>query len=212
MTYTEQMDSMLLWQILKTFKLVRLKNRFLSLKENLESLLMGNKQAIKITMESIRQRMVEVEQIHRRGKKVAITDTLVKDIGWLFRRIVYLTSQVNKLEDELETISKEKKELSDDNIMADKVKMLMERIQEAEEKMRVTKLEGQPLKRENNLLKQEMKLLQARTVKAERRAKQLAEELKKVEQKEGVIRKKPRPLSPMAKMKPIKKTQSSVSQ
>jgi len=173
---------------------------------------MGNKQAGKITMESIRQRMVEVEQIHRKGKKVAITNTLVKDIGWLFRRIGFLTSQANKLEDELEMMSKEKKELSDDNILADKVKMLMERIQEAEEKMRVAKLEEQPLKRENNLLKQEMKLLQARTQKAERCAKEFADELNKVEQQEVVKRKKPEPLPTMAKIKPTKRTRRPVPQ
>ena len=83
---------------------------------------------------------------------------------------------------------------------------------EAEEKMRVAKLEEQPLKRENNLLKQEMKLLQARTQKAERRAKEFADELNKVEQQEVVKRKKPGPLSPMAKMKPTKRTRRPVPQ
>ena len=133
---------------------------------------MGTHEASKVTMESIRQRMVEVERVHRNGKKVAITDTLVKDIGWLFRRIKFLTSQVRKLEAELEAMTKEKKELADQNFMADKVKMLMERVQEAEEKMREALQIKAPLKRENNALKQEMKLLQAQVQKAERREKE----------------------------------------
>ncbi len=142
---------------------------------------MGSHEASKVTMESIRQRMVEVERIHRRGKKVAITDTLVKDIGWLFRRIGFLTKQVRRLEFELEAAVKEKKELSDDNVMADKVKMLMERVQDAEEKMRSAQKDRQPLKRSNNSLKQEMKLLEARTKKAEMRAKELKSKLKKMQ-------------------------------
>ncbi len=142
---------------------------------------MGSDDASKVTMESIRQRMVEVERVHRRGKKVAITDTLVKDIGWLFRRIGFLSKQVRRLGFELEGALKEKKELSDDNVMADKVKMLMERVQDAEEKMRSAQKERQPLKRANNSLRQEMKLLEARTKKAERRAKEIASKLKKIE-------------------------------
>ena len=134
---------------------------------------MGSREASKVTMASIRQRMVDVERIHRKGKKVAISDTLVKDIGWLFRRIGYLTKQMRKLEFELETVVKEKKELSDDNVMADKVTMLLKRVQDAEEKMRAAEQERQPLKRANNSLKQEMKLLEARTQKAERRTKEL---------------------------------------
>ncbi len=141
---------------------------------------MGSEDASKVTMESIRQRMVEVERIHRKGKKVAITDTLVKDIGWLFRRIGFLTKQVRRLGFELEAALKEKKELSDDNVMADKVKMLMERVQSAEEEMRAAQKERQPLKRENNSLRQEMKLLEARTKKAEMRARELSNKLKKI--------------------------------
>ena len=140
---------------------------------------MGSREASKVTMESIRQRMVDVERIHRKGKKVAISDTLVKDIGWLFRRIGYLTKQMRKLELELETVVKEKKELSDDNFMADKVTMLMKRVQDAEEKMRVAEQDRKPLKRANNTLKQEMKLLEARTQKAERRTKELLARLQK---------------------------------
>ena len=68
---------------------------------------------------------------------------------------------------------KEKKELSDDNVMADKVKMLMERVQVAEEKMRAAEQERNPLKRANNSLKQEMKLIEARAQKAERQIKEL---------------------------------------
>lgn len=134
---------------------------------------MGSHEASKVTMGSIRQRMVEVERIHRKGKKVAISDTLIKDIGWLFRRIGFLTKQMRKLEFELEAAVKEKKELSDDNVMADKVIMLMKRVQNAEEKMRSAQQENKPLKRANNSFRQEMKLLEARTQKAERRAKEL---------------------------------------
>ena len=98
---------------------------------------MGSHEASKVTMQSIRERMVEVERIHKRGKKVAISDTLVKDIGWLFRRIGFLTKQMRKLEFELEDAVKEKKELKDDHIKVDKVKMLMDRVQAAEENMRL---------------------------------------------------------------------------
>lgn len=142
---------------------------------------MGSHEASKVTMGSIRQRMVEVERIHRKGKKVAISDTLIKDIGWLFRRIGFLTKQMRKLEFELEAAVKEKKELSDDNVMADKVKMLMKRIQDAEEKMRAAEEERKPLKRANNTLRQEMKLLEARTQKAERRTKEFLLRLQQYE-------------------------------
>ena len=142
---------------------------------------MGSHEASRVTMESIRQRMVEVERIHRKGKKVAISDTLVKDIGWLFRRIGFLSKQMRKLEFELETAVKEKKELSDDNVMADKVTMLMKRIQDAEEKMRAAEEERKPLKRANNTLRQEMKLLEARTQKAERRTKEFLLRLQQYE-------------------------------
>ena len=145
---------------------------------------MGSREASRITMESIRQRMVEVERIHRKGKKVAISDTLVKDIGWLFRRIGFLTKQMRKLEFELEVAVKEKKELSDNNVMADKVAMLMKRVQDAEEKMRAAEEERKPLKRANNTLKQEKKLLEARAQKAERRMKEL---LSRVRQSEKVM-------------------------
>jgi len=148
---------------------------------------MGSQEASKITMESIRQRMVEVERIHRNGKKVAISDTLVKDIGWLFRRIGFLASQVRKLEAELVAITKEKKELADDNFMADKVKMLMERVQEAEEKMRIAQQERAPFKRENNALKQELKLLQAQVQKAERRTNELAGKLMEFEEESVAV-------------------------
>ena len=148
---------------------------------------MGSQEASKVTMESIRQRMVEVERIHRNGKKVAISDTLVKDIGWLFRRIGFLASQVRKLEAELVAITKEKKELADDNFMADKVKMLMERVQEAEEKMRIAQQERAPFKRENNALKQELKLLQAQVQKAERRTKELTGKLMEFEEESVAI-------------------------
>ena len=80
---------------------------------------------------------------------------------------------MRKLESELVAITKEKKELADDNFMADKVVMLMQRMQEAEEKMRTAQQERAPLKRENNALKQELKLLQAQAQKAERHAKDL---------------------------------------
>lgn len=148
---------------------------------------MGSHEASKVTLGSIRLRMVEVERVHRRGKKTAITDTLVKDIGWLFRRIGFLTGQVRKLEAELEATTKEKKELSDDNILADKVKMLMSRLQESEEKLRIAQQENSPLKRENNGLKQEMKLLLAKTQKAERRAKEFARKLKEYEEKLDIV-------------------------
>jgi predicted nucleic acid-binding Zn-ribbon protein len=124
--------------------------------------------------------MVEVERIHRRGKKVAISDTLVKDIGWLFRRIGFLTKQMRKLEFELEAAVKEKKELTDDHIKVDKVKMLMDRVQAAEEKMRLAQKERQPLKRANTSLKQECNFLEARAQKAERRAKELEDKLKEM--------------------------------
>ena len=38
---------------------------------------MGTYEASKVTLESIRQRLIEVEQIHQRGKKVAISDVLI---------------------------------------------------------------------------------------------------------------------------------------
>ncbi len=143
---------------------------------------MGSHEASKVTLESIRQRMLEVEQVHRRGKKTAITDALIKDIGWLFRRIGFLTGQVRKLEAELEAMAKEKKELSDDNVLADKIKMLMSRLQDSEEKLRIVQQQISPLKRENNGLKQEMKLLLAKTQKAERRAAEYSAKLKEYEE------------------------------
>ena len=138
---------------------------------------MGSHEASKVTLESIRQRMLEVERVHRRGKKMAVSDTLIKDIGWLFRRIGFLTNQVRTLESELEGIIKEKKELSDDNIMTDKVKMLMERLQDNEDKLRIAQSESRPYKRENNSLRQEIRLIKAQAHKAERRAKDLFEQL-----------------------------------
>jgi len=141
---------------------------------------LGSHEASKVTMQSIRERMVEVERIHRRGKKVAISDTLVKDIGWLFRRIGFLTKQMRTLEFELEAAVKEKKELKDDHIKVDKVKMLMDRVQAAEENMRLAQKERQPLKRANTSLKQETKFLEARAQKAERRAKGLEDKLKEM--------------------------------
>lgn len=147
---------------------------------------MGSHDASEITMESIRQRMLEVEQIHRRGKKVAITDTLVKDVVWLFRRIGFLTNQVKKLEGELETLSKRKKELSVDNSTSDRIKMLMDRVRDAEEKMRAAQQEGTPLKRENKYLKQELKFMEVRAEKAERRAEELAVQLNNLGQEEGL--------------------------
>jgi len=147
---------------------------------------MGSHEASKVTMGSIRQRMVEVERIHRKGKKVAISDTLIKDIGWLFRRIGFLTKQMRKLEFELEAAVKEKKELSDDNVMADKVRMLMKRVQNAEENMRAAQQKNKPLKRASNSFRQEMKLLDARTQKAERRAKELLLRLQQSEKNKAV--------------------------
>ena len=150
---------------------------------------MGSHEASKVTMGSIRQRMVEVERIHRKGKKVAISDTLIKDIGWLFRRIGFLTKQMRKLEFELEAAVKEKKELSDDNVMADKVRMLMKRVQNAEENMRAAQQKNKPLKRASNSFRQEMKLLDARTQKAERRAKELLLRLQQSEKDKAVTNK-----------------------
>ena len=147
---------------------------------------MGSHEASKVTMGSIRQRMVEVERIHRKGKKVALSDTLIKDIGWLFRRIGFLTKQMRKLEFELEAAVKEKKELSDDNVMADKVRMLMKRVQNAEENMRAAQQKNKPLKRASNSFRQEMKLLDARTQKAERRAKELLLRLQQSEKNKAV--------------------------
>ncbi len=143
---------------------------------------MGSHEASRVTMESIRERMVEVEKIHRQGGKVAITDILIKDIGWLFRRIAFLTNQVRKLEAELETSIKEKKELSNNNIMAQKVEMLLKRVQQTEERLRIEQQEKAPLKRENNTLRQEKKLLLARAQKAEKRAQELAARLSRDEE------------------------------
>lgn len=137
---------------------------------------MGTNVASKVTMESIRERMIEVERIHREGKKVAITDTLVKDVGWLFRRIEFLTTQVGKLEAELEALTK-----SDSDITNNRVKMLMDRVQEAEEKLRLSQEEKNPLIRENNALKQDLKLLLVQVQRAELRAKELAEKLEGIE-------------------------------
>jgi hypothetical protein len=137
---------------------------------------MGSHVASKVTMESIRERMIEVERIHRQGKKVAISDTLVKDVGWLFRRIEFLTTQVRKLEAELEALTK-----SDSDITNNRVKMLMDRVQEAEEKLRLSQEEKKPLIRENNALKQDMKLLLVRAQRAELRAKEFAEKLEGIE-------------------------------
>jgi len=137
---------------------------------------MGTHVASKVTMESIRERMIEVERIHIEGKKVAITDTLVKDVGWLFRRIEFLTTQVRKLEAELEALTK-----SDSDITNNRVKMLMDRVQEAEEKLRLSQEEKKPLIRENNALKQDMKLLLVRAQRAELHAKEFAEKLEGIE-------------------------------
>ncbi|SPD76064.1 hypothetical protein PITCH_A800011 [uncultured Desulfobacterium sp.] len=137
---------------------------------------MNSHVASRVTMESIRDRMIEVEKIHRQGKQVAITDTLVKDVGWLFRRIEFLTTQVRRLESELEALTK-----SDGDITSNRLKMLMERVQDAEEKMRVSEEEKKPLIRENNALKQDMKLLLVRAQRAEIRVKELSEKLERIE-------------------------------
>lgn len=141
---------------------------------------MSSHVASKVTMESIRERMIEVEKIHRQGKKVAITDTLVKDVGWLFRRIEFLTTQVRRLESELEALTK-----SDGDITSNRVKILMERVQDAEEKMRVSEEEKKPLIRENNALKQDMNLLLVRAQRAELRVKELSEKPERIENGTG---------------------------
>ena len=59
--------------------------------------------------------------------------------------------------------------------------MLMDRVQEAEEKLRLSQEEKKPLIRENNALKQDMKLLLVRAQRAELRAKEFAEKLEAIE-------------------------------
>ena len=144
---------------------------------------MGTHEASQVTLESIRQRMVEVERIHQRGKKVGISDTLMKDIGWLFRRIGFLTNQVRTLESELVAMTAEKKDLANDNVMADRVKMLMKRLEDTEEKLRIAQRESLPFKRENNSLRQEVRLLQAQAQKEEKRAGELAKKVRFYEEK-----------------------------